>query len=130
MSESKKKGNQFLNKVDMSKISNDFIISYYNTWKNDVHKLVTSPIWKTNTKVNLDGKNLTPQETVYFHQNLQNAHFENIHHQYVSDGSRRLDIMVKGKVSKGGHYKIFVQTFALVELKGTFYIKSTQFFFI
>ena len=126
----KKSGDQFVNKVDMGKTCDDFLIFYYNTWRLNVQQLITSPIWKQNTKINLEGRSLTPQETVQFHQNFQGAIFEKISHQFVPDGSRRLDIMVKGRITKGNQSKFFVQSFALVELKGTFYIKSTQFYFI
>ena len=123
-------GSQFVNNVDMNKVCNDFLAFYYNTWRTNVPQLIASPIWKPHSKINIDGSQLTPQQTIQFHQNLQGAHFEKISHQFVPDGSRRMDIMVKGRVSKNGHTKIFVQCFALVELKGSYFIKSTQFYFI
>ena len=125
-----KSGDQFVNKTDMNKICNDFLNFYYNTWRLNVQQLITSPIWKPHSKINIEGRAMPPHEAVQFHQNFQGAVFEKISHQFVPDGSRRLDIMVKGRISKGGHSKIFVQCFALVELKGSFFIKSTQFYFI
>jgi hypothetical protein len=129
-SQKKTSGDQFVNKVDMKQVCNNFLKFYYNTWSTNVPQLVSSPIWKHHTKININGNSVTPQQAVQFHQNFQGAVFDSFSHQFIPDGSRRLDILVKGRISKSGHSKVFVQSFALVELKGNFFIKSTQFYFI
>jgi len=124
------KGDQFINKANLSKITDDFIRFYYNTWVTDVSRLFTNKIWKSYTYINVDGKKLTPEQTVSFHKKFQGCHFQMVSYQFVPDGSRRIDILSKGKMTKGGITKFIIQTFALIEIKGNFYLKSTQIYFI
>ena len=126
----KKSGDQFVNNVDMNQICNNFIEFYYKNWMTNVRGLVQSPIWKPYTKVNVDGTSLLPQQTVQYLTNLQGSKFELISKQFVPDGSRRLDIMIKGKITKNSITKFIIQSFALIEIKGQFYLKSTQIYFI
>ena len=125
-----KNGSQFVNNVDINKVCNDFLHFYYKNWMENVDLLFKNQIWKPFTKINIDDKSLTPQQTIQFHKNLQGGIFERISYQFVPDGSRRLDIMVKGKITKSGITKFIIQSFALVEIKGNFYLKYTQIYFI
>ena len=124
------KGDQFVNKANLSKICEDFTKFYYNTWVTDVSKLFTNKIWKSYTFINVEGTKLTPQQTVEYHKKFQGSRFEMIGYQFVPDGSRRIDILSKGRMTKYGITKILVQTFALIEIKGSFYLKSSQIYFI
>lgn len=124
------KGDQFVNKVDMNKICIDFITFYYTTLQNNCDELLNSPLWKPYTKMNIDGMSCNFDLIVKFHKNLVGSNIEIISHQFVPDGSRRLDIMVKGKITKNYENKMFVQSFALIEYKKTFFIKLIQFYFI
>lgn len=119
-----------INKIDLEKICNNFINNYYNFWVTDVNKLLTSKMWKSFTKFCIEGKNVTPEEAIVFHQKLSGCKFKLLNKQFIPDGSRRLDIMVKGLFFKNQLNQGIVQTFALVEIKDTFYIKSTQIFLI
>lgn len=125
-----KKGSQFVNNVDMEKVCSNFLVFYYKNWMVNVDLLFKNPIWKPFTKINIDGKSMSPQDTIRFHKNLQGGKFEKISYQFVPDGSRRLDIMMKGKITKSGISKFIIQSFALIEIKGQFYLKSTQIYFI
>ncbi|ADO67510.1 hypothetical protein crov476 [Cafeteria roenbergensis virus] len=124
------KGDQFVNKVDLKKITHDFITFYYNTWINDVNKLFSHPMWKSYTIINIEGTKLNPLETVQYFKRFEGATFSIENYQYAPDGSRRIDIMSKGIMTQSGITKTLVQTFALIEIKGDFYLKSTQIYFV
>jgi len=124
------KGDQFVNKADLGKVTDDFIKFYYSNWMMNVNALFAHPMWKNYTYINVEGSKLNPQQTIQYHKGFQGSHFQMEGYQFVPDGSRRVDIMVKGKMTKGGITKTLVQTFALVEVKGSFYLKSTQIYFI
>lgn len=130
MSKKPTKGDQFINKNDLNKITNDFINFYYKNWMENTNILFANPIWKPYTKINVDGVSLNPQQTVQFHKNLEKGSFKLDKYQFVPDGSRRIDIMVKGVMTKKGISKNIVQVFALVEVKKQFYLKSMQIFII
>lgn len=123
-------GDQFVNKVDLNQICNNFITNYYNFWVTDINKLLSSDMWKPHTKFSIEGKNVSAQEAVLFHHKLTGCTFKLLNKQFIPDGSRRLDIMVKGLFTKNNLSQQLVQTFALIEVRGTFYIKSTQIFLI
>lgn len=124
------KGDQFVNKVDLNKITLDFITFYYNTWINNVDKLFSHQMWKSYTVINIEGTKLNPHDTVQYFKRFQGATFSVESYQFAPDGSRRLDIMVKGIMTQSGITKTLVQTFALIEIKGEFYLKSTQIYFV
>lgn len=126
----KTSGDQFVNKVNLDEFCNNFINNYYSFWVTDVNKLLGSDMWKYYTKFSIEGKIVSSQEAVLFHKRLSDCTFKLLNKQYIPDGSRRMDIMVKGQFSKNGLSQIIVQTFALIEVKGKFTIKSTQIFLI
>jgi len=130
MSKKVTKGDQFVNKANLGKVTDDFIKFYYNNWMTNVNALFAHPMWKNYTFINVEGSKLTPQQTIQYHKGFEKCHFQMGGYQFVPDGSRRVDIMAKGKMTKGGITKTLVQTFALIEVKGSFYLKSTQIYFI
>lgn len=126
----KSKGEQFVNKVDLNKITSDFINFYYNCWITNVDALFAHQIWCAYTVVNIEGTKLNPQETVQYFKKFQGAQFKLDSYQFAPGGSRRIDIMSKGKMTMSGITKTIIQTFALIELKDTFKLKSTQIYFV
>ena len=124
------KGDQFVNTANLKKVTNDFIKFYYSNLITNVDALLSHPMWKSFTFINVEGSKLSPKQTIQYYKGFEGSHYQIEGYQFVPDGSRRVDIMAKGKMTKGGITKTLVQTFALIEVKGSFYLKSTQIYFI
>ena len=120
------KSKQTLETVDIKQVVNNFITFYYKSWMEDVVKLLSSPLWKEYTIFNFNDKKLSSEEIIKFHEELKGNQFELISCQFIPDGSRRIDILITGKIFNDKHSKVIVQTFALLEIKKDFYIKSSQ----
>lgn len=119
-------GEQLVNKKDLNLICTEFINFYYKKITENLDELFNNNLWKSYSIVNLDGCNLEHLDFINFCNNFLGKEINILSYQFVPDGSRRLDIMVKCSVDEN----IFVQNFALVEVKENFYIKSTQIYFI
>lgn len=123
-------GEQLVNKVDLNKITIDFIKFYYGKWMESCDDIIASNMFKPNTKINIDGKTFNLPEFYSFLKTFEKSNYRMESYQFVPDGGRRVDIMTKGILTKDSIKKTMIQNIALIECRGGFYIRSTQIYFI
>jgi len=124
------KGEQIVNKLDLNKVVIDFIKFFFESWTSDVNKIISSDMIKQHTKINIDSQILNIQQFFQFLKTFEHSHFHLDKFQFVPDGARRIDINIKVNITKNSISKFFIINIALVEIKGQFYIKYIQAFFI
>lgn len=121
-------GDQVNKTEDYDVIVDEFLKFYYTGWVSKTEDFISSNIFeKTLLNYNNDEIRgdivreflLMPLESV-----------DMIDVSYIPDGSRRININVKGVLSVDTKSKNFVQTFLLCEQKKSWYVKLMHFMFI
>jgi hypothetical protein len=116
-------------KINFEEITRVFVNFYYENWMKNCPNLFSSCLWKHFTKMKVDNVELGITDIKSWHENFKDASFELIRYQYVLDGTRRIELMVQGKISKNNLTKIINQNFSLLEHSGQWWIKSILIFF-
>jgi len=129
-------GDQLTNKADLNKITNDFIEYYYTKWMENLDELFSSGIFTPKTFYNVNGEHLDNESIIAFHNSFCESKINIDSSQFNPDGSRRIDILVKGhfvsivEETEEDVIQHFVQTFGIIENKGFFFIKNSNFIFL
>ena len=126
-------GDQLTNKADLNKITNDFTEYYYTKWMENLDDLFSSGIFTSKTFYNVNGEQLDNEAIIAFHNTFIGYKINIDTIQFNPDGSRRIDILVKGhfiSVESPEEPQHFVQTFGIIENKGNFFIKNSNFLFL
>jgi hypothetical protein len=129
-------GDQLTNKADLNKVTNDFIKYYYTKWIENLDELFSSGIFTPKTFYNVNGEQLDNESIIAFHNSFCESKINIDSSQFNPDGSRRIDILVKGhfisimEETEEDVIQHFVQTFGIIENKGFFFIKNSNFIFL
>lgn len=113
--------------MNPQKVAEDFIKYYYHTWTTNPMELRYRDIIRPHSK-------LVHQKTEHYGDMImqvlvglskENIRLSDIKYQATNGGSRRVDILVTGKISIKGVQKIFCQNFILCYAQTGWYIQNT-----
>ena len=123
-----KSGDNIIQKIDWKDIANQFVTFYYLKQTTAPNELFTLGTINEYTRFNFNGKILTymeiyPEILALYEGPPVGFTINNV--QSLESGSRRIDILVIGTISKGHLSKQFSQSFILTYHKNTWKIQNS-----
>jgi len=121
-------GDNIIQKIDYSVITQQFVNLFYTSWMTDLNKLIHPKILRQYSSIKYEGKIFTGED---FYKLLLSYQMDDkfiinvLKLDFIDSGSRRIDISVFGKMTKGIIKKHFSQTFILCNNKDEWFIKNS-----
>lgn len=121
-------GDNIIQKIDYSVITKNFVNLFYASWMTDLNNLLQSKILCKYSSIKYEGKTFKGGDfykLLLSYQMGDKFVINILKLDFIDSGSRRIDISVFGKITKGHIEKHFSQTFILCNNKNIWFIKNS-----
>jgi len=121
-------GDNIIQKIDYGVITRQFVNLFYTSWMTDLNEIIQPKILRQYSSIKYDGKTFKGEDfyTLLLSYQMGDKFVVNILKlEFIDSGSRRIDISVFGKMTKGTIEKHFSQTFILCNNKDEWFIKNS-----
>jgi len=123
-----KSGDNIIQKIDYQLLAKQFVDFFYNKWITNPNDFISNGLFFEKSKMNINNKILVGIEIINEMILIQNNSDLMIKYDNISaldSGSRRIDIMVNGKMNKSNVNYNFTQYFLIIFQEKTWKIQNS-----